>query len=66
MIAYRKSFRTNSVMFAAHYDDGRTAYFVIEDHGKPSEDYLASTVARGRQESGDLPDGKITTVKRVR
>ena len=52
-------------MFAANYEDGRTAYFVIENCAKADDDRAAS-VARERQERGELPDGVIIRVKRVR
>ena len=58
--------RGKSVMFAAHFEDGRTAYFVIQGHGPNEEDYLALQVAQERQQSGELPEGVIHTVKRVR
>ena len=57
---------SKSVMFSAHYDDGRTGYFVIADHGTSADDYLALGVARERQQTGELPEGEIRTVKRVR
>ena len=66
MSPFRRSVRSNSVMFAAHYEDGRTAYFVVENHGPPSEDYRAGPVAKERQDKGELPEGNIRTVKRVR
>ena len=53
-------------MFAAHFENGRTAYFVIQGHGPNEEDYLALQVAQERQHSGELPEGVIHTVKRVR
>jgi hypothetical protein len=53
-------------MFAVNFDDGRTAYMVVENHGKPSDDYLAGPIARERQEKGELPEGTITSIKRVR
>ncbi len=58
--------RGKSVMFAAHFDGGRTGYFVIQGHGTSEEDYLALPVARERQQTGELPEGTIRTVKRVR
>ena len=58
--------RGKSVMFAAHFEDGRTAYFVIMGHGGAEDDYLALPVARERQQTGELPEGEIFTVKRVR
>ncbi len=58
--------RGQSVMFSAHFEDGRTAYFVIQGHGSNEEDYLALQVAQERQQSGELPEGAIHTVRRVR
>ena len=66
MHSFRKPNLTKSVMFAGTYEDGRTAYMVGENHGPPSEDYLAGAIARERQATGALPDGAITGVKRVR
>ncbi len=56
--------RGQSVMFSAHFEDGRTAYFVIQGHGRSEDDHLA--VAKERQKVGELPEGAIRTVKRVR
>jgi hypothetical protein len=53
-------------MFAVSYDDGRTAYLVIENHGKSGNDHLVGAIAKERQEQGVLPPGTITGVKRVR
>ncbi len=53
-------------MFTAHFEDGRTSYFVIPGHGTSEEDYLALDIARERQRIGELPEGVIRTVKRVR
>jgi hypothetical protein len=66
MLHFRKASHPKSVMFAVTYDDGRTAYMFIENHGPPSEDYLVSGAAREQQERGQLPEGTITRVKRVR
>ena len=55
-----------SVMFSAHFVDGRTGYFVVMGHGGPEEDFLALSAAQGRQRLGELPEGVIRTVKRVR
>jgi hypothetical protein len=53
-------------MFLATYEDGRTAYLVVEGHGGPEEDFRALAIARQRQHVGELPEGTIRTVKRVR
>jgi hypothetical protein len=66
MQAFRKSSFSRSVMFAVGFDDGRTAYLVIDNHGSADQDYRVAAVARERQARGELPDGTITTVKRVR
>ncbi len=58
--------RGKSVMFAVHFEDGRTGYFVIQGHGSSDEDHRALGVARERQKTGELPEGVIRTVKRVR
>ncbi len=68
---FPRRFRTskplgNSVMFTAYYDDGRIGYFVIQAHGTSEEDYLALPVARERQLAGELPEGVIMSVRRVR
>ena len=57
--------RGKSVMFAAHFEDGRTGYFVIPRHGTSDEDYKAMDAALKRQRIGELPEGVIRTVKRV-
>jgi hypothetical protein len=64
--SFKKTFQTPSVMFAVSYDDGRTAYFVVEHHGKSSDDYRVGAIAREQQEQGALPEGTITGIKRVR
>jgi hypothetical protein len=66
MNTFRRAQTAKSVMFAVNYDDGRTAYMVIENHGKSSDDYRAAPIAKERQETGALPDGTIVSVKRVR
>jgi len=53
-------------MFAVSYDDGRTAYLVIENHGKPSDDLRVTSIARERQEQGTLAEGNIIGIRRVR
>ena len=66
MFAFRKSVFSRSVMFAVSYDDGRTAYLVVENHGTAHQDYRIGAVARERQAEGTLPEGVITGIKRVR
>jgi hypothetical protein len=53
-------------MFSVHFEDGRTAYFVVQGHGGPDQDFLAMGMAQERQRTGELPEGVIRTVRRVR
>ncbi len=66
MRTFRKTIHPKSVMFAVSYDDGRTAYLVVENHGLSSDDYMVGSIARAQQEQGTLPEGTITGIKRVR
>ncbi len=58
--------RSLSVMFTAHFEDGCNSYFVIMGHGGAEDGYLALPIARERQQTGELPEGAIRAVKRVR
>jgi hypothetical protein len=53
-------------MFLATYEDGRSAYFIVEGHGGPEEDFPALTLAQERQRAGQIPEGVIRSAKRVR
>jgi hypothetical protein len=66
MYGFKKPAFSRSVMFAVSYEDGRTAYLVIQNHGTTDQDYLVPTIARERQAQNELPEGTITTIKRVR
>ena len=66
MRTFRKTIHPKSVMFAVSYDDGRTAYLVVENHSQSSDDYMVGSIARAQQEHGTLPEGTITGIKRVR
>jgi hypothetical protein len=57
-----KRTRDHKTMFAVHYDDGRTAYIRVS--AKQIE--LVPAIAREMQAKGEIPEGKIKTVKRVR
>ena len=48
------------------FEDGRTGYFTAEGRGGPDQDFLAKGMAQERQRTGELPEGVIRTVKRVR
>lgn len=63
--SFRKPAPTKSVMFVVAYDDGRTAYLWLDDHNR-GDDHLVNAIAKERQEQGTLPEGTITSIKRVR
>ncbi len=66
MFGFKKPAFSRSVMFAVNYDDGRTAYLVVQNHGSGDQDYLIPAIARERQSLGELPEGTISAIKRVR
>jgi len=66
MSMFRKSSPTKSVIFAVNYDDARTAYLWIDNPAKANDNRAISLIARAQQEKGSLPEGTITSIKRVR
>ena len=66
MTMFRKSTPTKSVIFAVNYDDARTAYMWIDNPAKANDNRAVSLMAREEQEKGSLPEGTITSIKRVR
>ena len=62
----QKRTRDHNTMFAVHLDDGRTAYITVSPKLLRGGDYLVLSIARERQQKGEIPDGNIKTVKRVR
>lgn len=65
MRTFRNVARARSAMFAVSYDDGRTAYMIIEHHDKV-HDHLVGEIAKKQQVAGTLPSGHVTKIKRVR
>jgi hypothetical protein len=53
------------VVFVATYDDGRTELFNIDKFTLRSGDHVARIIAGECQSGGQLPSGKITSVKRL-
>jgi hypothetical protein len=66
MNTFRRSNPTKTVMFVVNYDDARTAYLWVDNHAKGGDDRAVRQFARVQQEQGTLPDGTITTIRRVR
>ena len=53
-------------MFAVNYENGETAYITISPWKLRYGDHVARVIAEERQATGEIPEGKIATVKRVR
>ncbi len=58
--------RDTNIMFAVNYKDGRTAYLTISPYLLRDGDHVVPAIVRKRQENGEIPDGEIKAVKRVR
>jgi hypothetical protein len=58
--------RDPNIMFAVNYEDGRTAYITVSPKMLEAGDHVARTVVRERQDKGEIPEGEIASVKRVR
>ena len=65
MYTFRKNTPAKSVMFVVTYDDARTAYLWIDTTSR-GDDREVGPIARAQQEQGALPEGNITSIKRVR
>ena len=57
--------RSTYIDFEATYVDGSTERFSIDSDTLRSGDHVAGMIARDRQREGELPPGKIESVKRV-
>lgn len=66
MRPFRKTTPAKSVMFAVNYDDARTAYLWINDPRMADSPQVISSIARAQQAQGALPEGNITSIRRVR
>jgi len=53
-------------MFVVNFDDERTAYLWIDTPSKATDDRVVNSIAREQQLQGTLPEGNITSIKRVR
>lgn len=58
--------RDTNVMFAVNFADGRAAYITISPRALEPGEHVARTVAHERQAKGEIPEGVIASVKRVR
>ena len=66
MSMFRKSTPAKSVIFAVNYDDARTAYLWIDNPAEAGDTRAIGLMARAQQEQGSLPEGTITSIRRVR
>jgi hypothetical protein len=58
--------KNHNIMFAVTFQDGRTAYITISPNALRPGDHVARNIVRERQEKGEIPEGEIVAVKRVR
>ncbi len=58
--------RDTNIMFAVNLEGGRTAYITVSPKLLGPGDHVARIVARERQDKGEIPEGEIASVKRVR
>lgn len=66
MSMFRKNTPAKSVIFVVNYDDARTAYLWIDNPAKANDNRSVILMARAQQEKGSLPEGTITSIRRVR
>ena len=62
----QRRLRDTHILFAVRYQDGRSAYVRVAPAIADDGDYRVIAIAREQQERGEIPDGTITGVKRVR
>ena len=58
--------RDHSIMFVVSYEDGQTAYITVRPTGLEHGDHVVRGIVRERQGKGEIPEGEIKVVKRVR
>ncbi|WP_160884780.1 hypothetical protein [Microvirga makkahensis] len=66
MNTFRKAPAAKSVMFVVDYDDARRAYLWVDDPAKAGDTRTIGLIARAQQEQGTLPEGTITSIRRIR
>ena len=63
---YRPRGKDNHVMFAVRFEDGRSAYVRIDPKAAEFGTAPVLGIAKARQQTGEIPDGVIIGVQRVR
>ncbi len=58
--------RIRHIMFAVKFENGGTAYITISPDRLRDGDHAARVIAEERQAKGEIREGKIASVKRVR
>jgi len=66
MNTFRRATAAKSVMFVVDYDDARRAYLWVNDPVKSGDTRAIGLIARAQQEQGALPEGTITSIRRIR
>jgi hypothetical protein len=65
-MSWERRKRDTNIMFAVNFEDGRTAYITISPKMLAAGDHVAGSIARERQNKGEIPEGEIASVRRVR
>ena len=58
--------RDHNIMFVVSYEDGQTAYITVRPKLLEHGDHVVGGIVRERQAKGEIPEGEIKGVKRVR
>jgi hypothetical protein len=66
MRGFQRRPKDPNTMFAVNYSDGRTSYLTISPYLLRDGDHVVPDIVRKRQEKGEIPDGEIANVRRVR
>lgn len=56
----------NQVMFLIRYVDGRSAYVRVNPKAADHGELVIKGIARARQATGEIPEGEIVSVQRVK
>jgi hypothetical protein len=62
----RRRAKDPNTMFAVNYENGRTAYLTISPYLLRDGDHVVPAIVRKRQEKGEIPEGPIASIRRVR
>jgi hypothetical protein len=65
-VARKRKKQETHILFAVTYEDGSVVQITIDRHALRSGDHVARIIAGEWQRDGRIPEGKITSVSRMR